>query len=1157
MRRSLPAVWLQAIAIGSGMSYAAETLTRSPAVLEASHVVPLCRTAPEIDGTLDDVCWEAALSLNRFYYRHAGPPKRVHPGRNTDVRLLYDAQNLYVGVHCEEGAPEKLVAVSKYRDRPDWGDDRVELFIDANGNCGHGPVFYLSVNCEGVTCDSVLGGRGGWDPQVTIGTGREERAYVLEMAIPLSEFGKSNVAGERWHLNVGRFHRATYKGATSLVPLNRGTFIMPGHLAPLVFEKPAAVSVVCESRGAMRSDGFLTGRNCAVFQVTNAGPKEIVLELSATSQEADRDLHKDAMTQRCAPGTCRVELHYRIGGDVLTFRVKSAGDGGVLFESTNTVEMLAPPTKMAWRPDDPLYEPLLDRDASDDWRIRGHAIWAHPTKTKGYLLALQCGQEYSRERNAQQFSQAGYHLYISGNWWERYEGAKNIARPAYEWYADKGKLMDEAMGGHGERGWSKPILYGHYHVRGIDKGRYGTGLSSTHGWLPDPINQTAFVESVERTLDKWGSGLWAVSMGDEQFAQNLHWGTKIFERAFEKSKPGSFLRQADREIREQHGFGKFGMPWNLKRSDPAYPYSQRAYITWLQEKVRKVNRQVYELAKQKCPSVYVISEDGTGNAMTHGIEYWPEHAEIASYQVHNTTAEFPMYAYVTKLVRDLCGLRNLMIVPHECDSGYSAGCVGLDDQLALYSQILVGGATAIHSWPAGSGGRNSRPPKAVGADVGYPLGWHCLLKMGAIFNKLPPLRFPDRADTAIFVGSETAKCDPTMGSYRDAFMHLGPLARGWFKFVSETQLGLGRARLGDYKIIYLPAIRYTTKATIKALTDFVRGGGTLVCADPLAFEYGISSASLAAERERLFGVKVKGESSAEEVATASGTLTVYSEKTTPQSVTTDTDTAEVVLKFDTDEPALVVNRVGEGRAYYFALDPFAGTTKDAGWQRYLKSSHEELGGSTGHDIWRFQLPRELLGDMEEPSAPGEACLTGNYAFWYRCEFVDGGGRYNVKLPGHCVVETKGKGQSFPLADGPLTNRRSVLTDPECCITVNKKYRYKWKDFDVSPWVARIGEPDPIAITFAFDRPQRVRHVRLFFAGELPGLQVELSRDGAAWQSVGQIPKRVVSRKWEVLSETVQCAGPQEAESVRLRIPKRSTDGPPLTLSEVEIWGTRP
>jgi len=498
-----------------------------------------------------------------------------------------------------------------------------------------------------------------------------------------------------------------------------------------------------------------------------------------------------------------------------------------------------------------------------------------------------------------------------------------------------------------------------------------------------------------------------------------------------------------------------------------------------------------------------------------------------------------------------------MIVPHECDSGYSAGCVGLDDQLALYSQMLVGGATAIHSWPAGSGGRGSRPPKAVGADLGYPLGWACLMRMGVIFNKLPPLRFPERADTAIFVGSETAKCDPTVGSYRDVFMHLGPLARGWFRFVSETQLGLGRTRLRDYKIIYLPALRYTTKATIKALTDFVQGGGTLVCADPLAFEHDISSTSLAAERERLFGVKVKGESSADKIAAAPGTLTVYSEKTTPQSVALAAGTAQAVLKFDTGEPALVVNRVGDGHTYYFALDPFAGTTKDTGWQRYLKSLHEKFGGSTSHDIWRFQLPRELLGQVEEPSVPGEACLTGNYAFWYRCELVDGGGRYNVELPGHCVIETAGKGQSFPLTDGPLTNRLSVLTNPGCCITVNKDYRYKWKGFDVSPWVVTCQGPDSVVITFAFDRLQRATHVRLFFAGELPGLQVELSQDGAAWQSVGQIPKRVVGREWEVLTQAVPFAEALAAKFVRLRVTRRSPDGPPLILSEVEIWGARP
>ena len=1136
----------------------AEPTAEGPSVFRVQHEVPFCREPPEIDGSLDDACWERSLRLGRFYYRHSGAPARVHNGRDTSVRVLFDEQNIYFGLRCEESVPDKLVALSTTRDQPDWGDDRVELFIDPAGMNGYGPVFYLSVNCRGVLHDSCLGGTPMWDPAVTVATGLEEQAYVLEIALPLAALGKGTIRGERWHINVGRFHRASYQGATSLVPLNRSSFIEAGKLAPLVFGQRPRLSVLCLSQGALRRDGFTTGKNEAVFEVDNRTGHDVELELAATNTAGSRELGCERQMCRVPSGRQQLRLYYRVYGDSgerLEFRVTQR-DGAApvtLFSSSSVLSLTAKPEQMAYRVTDPLYDELLVHDRPDAERIKGHAVWGQPVCESAYLAALQYGSPYSFNENGLALARAGYHLYIADDWWERYEAAKFITRDVYKWYADKGR-MNLYMRMYREHGWSKPILYAHYSARGRDeKGRYGVAISSTHGWLPDPINQRAFLESVELALEKWGTDLWAVSMGDEQFAQNYHWGLTILEKQFEKAKPDSFLRRAHEEVKQKYGFGRFGFPVGIKPSDPDHPYCRRAYTTWLQDKLREVNRQVYELVKAKCPSVHVISEDGTGCPASVGVEYYSEHSEIASYQVHSTTSSFPPYAFRTKMVVDLCGMRNVWMVPHECDSGYSAGCVGADDQLALYSQIALGGATGIHSWPAALGVRSSSPPKAVSADTGYPLGWAYLLRMGEVFSELPPLRFPDSVDTAILVSNETVKCDPKLyGPYRHAFMHLGPLARGWFRFVSETQIELGRAALADYRIVYLPSIRYTRQSIVERLVSYVEGGGILVCGDPHALSTDISSAALTAAKEGLFGVRLTGDAKASSILAGGSILPVWTEHGAPQGLEVVSDRAEVSARLDTGAPAIVSNRVGSGRTVCFAWNPYnAATTQDPVWRAYLATLHRELGGSLGHDIWRFQFPRETV-QYDEPEPPAGRCLTGNFAFWYRGELVDGGERYNIDTDGSYTIAAGEEQRTHAFAAGPLTNRLAVITHPDVYGRV-RSYEFKEK-LKLDEWCEMLSGPAPVTVTFSFPAARRVSLMRLSFSGELSGLVVETSRSGKRWRRRADLGTTEATGYWQVSERSLALRGWGSVRHVRLRIPGREEGAAPLVLAEVEIWG---
>jgi len=245
--------------------------------------------------------------------------------------------------------------------------------------------------------------------------------------------------------------------------------------------------------------------------------------------------------------------------------------------------------------------------------------------------------------------------------------------------------------------------------------------------------------------------------------------------------------------------------------------------------------------------------------LVEGVESWYEYADIGTFQLHLSPDRlgFQYYTFMTKLVKDLSGLDYIIPLPHDCDSGYPSGAYEPDEIRELFSQILRGGGTGFHFWPASWGGRRPTPPTAASVEAGYPEAWESLLKAARLVKDMPLLKFPKSADSAIFLSDETAKCGVKNSRSLYAFYLLGPEARAWFKFISGTLVELGRADLSSYKIIYLPSIKYSDKETAEALIHYTEEGGTVICGDPLAFEHDITSEPLNRMREKLFGVKSK------------------------------------------------------------------------------------------------------------------------------------------------------------------------------------------------------------------------------------------------------------------------------------------------------------
>jgi hypothetical protein len=76
-----------------------------------------------VDGFLDDAAWDRAMFQSRFQQRepHEGEPAT----EDTEIGLVYDKKNLYIGIRCHDSEPDKIIAREMRRDA--IVDDGVDL----------------------------------------------------------------------------------------------------------------------------------------------------------------------------------------------------------------------------------------------------------------------------------------------------------------------------------------------------------------------------------------------------------------------------------------------------------------------------------------------------------------------------------------------------------------------------------------------------------------------------------------------------------------------------------------------------------------------------------------------------------------------------------------------------------------------------------------------------------------------------------------------------------------------------------------------------------------------------------------------------------------------------------------------------------------------
>jgi hypothetical protein len=196
--------------------------------------------APIIDGVLDEGMWQDASPLTGFV--QAEPLEGMPGSENTEVRLLYDEDAIYIGVVCYDRDPSLIVTTDTRRDAGLEEMDSFQMIFDTFHDRQNGFVF--GTNAAGVQYDAQVRDQGeqaeSWDGSWDVRTSVSPTAWIAEFRIPLRTL-RYGPAPQTWGLNFHRNIQRT-RERTYWSPLAReydlGRLSSAGELRGLELETP-------------------------------------------------------------------------------------------------------------------------------------------------------------------------------------------------------------------------------------------------------------------------------------------------------------------------------------------------------------------------------------------------------------------------------------------------------------------------------------------------------------------------------------------------------------------------------------------------------------------------------------------------------------------------------------------------------------------------------------------------------------------------------------------------------------------------------------------------------------------------------------------------------------------------------------------------------
>jgi hypothetical protein len=263
--------------------------------------------APRIDGRLDERFWATADSIDDFRQREplAGSPAT----ERTVVKVVRDAEALYIAVRCFDSDMRRVRASQLRRDADLSSDDNVQLLIDSFDD--RRSAFLFGTNPNGVMWDAQFSGvddlNENWNGIWEVGVSRDSTGWTAEFRIPFRTLRFHAGGDTQFGFNVRRFIRRkneedlwrSYGRAQGLYHLdNEGAITeltdlqRPHGLELSPYALGQAVETEHDSLGAEAAGGYLGGKAGvdAKLGITPTLTADLTLNTDFAQVEADQQV---------------------------------------------------------------------------------------------------------------------------------------------------------------------------------------------------------------------------------------------------------------------------------------------------------------------------------------------------------------------------------------------------------------------------------------------------------------------------------------------------------------------------------------------------------------------------------------------------------------------------------------------------------------------------------------------------------------------------------------------------------------------------------------------------------------------------------------------------------------------------------------------------
>jgi hypothetical protein len=178
----------------------------------APHTKPIFTTTRvdrpvRLTGQMDDPLWATSETIDLAY--EFQPGENTQAPVRTEVKSVYDADNLYIAVRCYDPRPDEIRANYSDRDRV-YSDDFIVVIFDTYGDYQRG--YELVVNPYGIQGDLMMSSGGEdmsfdmiWESAGSI----TSDGWIAEMAIPFKSLRFPDKDVQEWGFNVSRTYPRT------------------------------------------------------------------------------------------------------------------------------------------------------------------------------------------------------------------------------------------------------------------------------------------------------------------------------------------------------------------------------------------------------------------------------------------------------------------------------------------------------------------------------------------------------------------------------------------------------------------------------------------------------------------------------------------------------------------------------------------------------------------------------------------------------------------------------------------------------------------------------------------------------------------------------------------------------------------------------------